>query len=261
MALVGAGSSYLATSWSPIAVPQARAEDEIPAHVLEIAVLEGMFRSMKISEWDKEEDRLVFFYGHRLNDLRQIELKKGTFRRLWKSQPLGATIREIFVEDLDRDGVDEVIDYTAAGEITVWQKTEQEGYTIRWESVAERFESVQAMAVANADRDSALELILCADHHIVIYDGVEFAFEKAGRDEFNPTRLLVGNVDADADEELVTSDGSVINITTLGIEWSTEPFADPICLYDLDDDGAMELIGEQAGAINVWSLRDRREIW
>lgn len=64
-----------------------------------------------------------------------------------------------------------------------------------------------------------------------------------GRDEIHPVRILVGNVDGDPEDELITSDGHVINLRTLYIEWSTEPF------------------GEQLGAINSWEMLRRREIW
>jgi hypothetical protein len=32
-------------------------------------------------------------------------------------------------------------------------------------------------------------------------------------------------------------------------------------LYDFDNDGALELIGQQFGAIKAWNIRQRREIW
>ena len=43
--------------------------------------------------------------------------------------------------------------------------------------------------------------------------------------------------------------------------WATEPFGDPMYLYDFDADGALEVIGQQFGAIKAWNIRQRREIW
>ena len=55
--------------------------------------------------------------------------------------------------------------------------------------------------------------------------------------------------------------GFVISTRSLNIEWSTEPFGDPMYLYDFDADGALEVIGQQFGAIKAWNVRQRREIW
>jgi hypothetical protein len=254
--------------WLPLAVVfglagagPAVAEGEIPAHITEMLIIEGMFDTMTVSSWDPETDRLEFFYGDRKNTIHHMIFQDGEFERAWRSPPLGGTIQNIEIGDLDGDGTEELVTYTAKNEAQIWQY--EKGYKIRWESRRETaFKTIQSMTVANVDSDDALEIIFCAENRIVYIDGANLIVEREGRDEINASRILIGNVDGDPQDELITSDGFVIDPRSLQVEWTApEPFGYPIYLYDFDGDGAMELIGQQFGAIKAWNIRQRREIW
>jgi hypothetical protein len=117
------------------------------------------------------------------------------------------------------------------------------------------------MAIADVDRDPALEIVVVADNKIVYYDGVEFFREKVGRDFVQPTQILVADVDGDGAMEIVTNDGYVVDTSTLNIKWATDGFGYPISLFDLDGDGVPEIVGESSGSLTFWSVKDRREIW
>lgn len=237
------------------------AQDQIPAHIAEMEVIGGMFDSFTISSWDPDTDRLEFFYGDRKNTLHHMVFQKGEFKRLWRSPPLGGTIQTIEIADLDANGDQELVTYTAKNEAQIWDYEVR--YKIRWESQREaNFTTIQSLTVADVDSDPAMELIFCADNKIWYIDGAALIVEREGRDEVNAARILVGNVDGDPDDELITSDGFIIGTRSLNIEWAApEPFGDPMYLYDFDGDGAFELIGQQFGAIKAWNIRERREIW
>jgi WD40 repeat protein len=237
------------------------AEEQIPAHIAEMEVIGGMFDSFTISSWDPDTDRLEFFYGDRKNTIHHMVFQDGEFTRLWRSPPLGGTIQNIEIADLDNNGQQELVTYTAKNEAQIWDYEER--YKIRWESRREaNFTTIQSMTVADVDSDPAMEIIFCADNRIWYFDGASLIVEREGRDEVNAARILVGNVDGDPDDELITSDGFVIGTRSLNIEWAApEPFGDPMYLYDFDGDGAFELIGQQFGAIKAWNIRERREIW
>jgi hypothetical protein len=164
----------------------------------------------------------------------------------------------VFAEDLDRDGRPEIVTYTSAARIYVW---ETEKFSLLWESVEENFEAIQAMAISDVDRDPALEMIVCADNLIYYFDGVEFFREKVGRDFVDPRRMLVADVDGDLTDEIVTSDGYVLDTNSLSIEWANEGFGFPMQLFDINGDGILEVVGEKGGVLQLWSIKDRREIW
>jgi hypothetical protein len=237
------------------------AGQQVPAHIAEIEVISGMFDSFTISSWDPETDRLEFFYGDRKNTIHHMVFQEGEFTRLWRSPPLGGTIQDVSIADIDGDGDEELVTYTAKNEAQIWDYVER--YKIRWESKREtKFTTIQSLVVANVDSDPAMELVFCADNRIWYIDGAGLIVEREGRDPINAARMLVGNVDGDPDAELITSDGFVIGTRSLNIEWTApEPFGDPMYLYDFDKDGALELIGQQFGAIKAWNIRQRREIW
>jgi hypothetical protein len=127
--------------------------------------------------------------------------------------------------------------------------------------VEEKFEQIQTMEIADVDRDDPLEMVIVADNKILYYDGVEFFREKEGRDFVEPSAMIIADVDGDLTDEIVTNDGYVIDTNTLSIEWANDGFGYPISLFDLDNDGVLEVAGEIGGSLIFWDLEDRREIW
>ena len=53
----------------------------------------------------------------------------------------------------------------------------------------------------------------------------------------------------------------MFDTTTLNIEWATETFGYPMTLFDIDNDGIFEVMGETLGSIVIWDIQDRRQIW
>ena len=152
------------------------AEGQIPAHIAEMEVIGGMFDSFTISSWDPDTDRLEFFYGDRKNTIHHMVFQDGEFTRLWRSPPLGGTIQNIEIADLDNNGQQELVTYTAKNEAQIWDYEER--YKIRWESRREaNFTTIQSMTVADVDSDPAMEIIFCADNRIWYFDGASLIVE------------------------------------------------------------------------------------
>lgn len=233
-------------------------DDDLLALQSEIDVLDGMFPAFAWFPWTEKKDETSFVYGDTKGIIHHYVSDGGRLREKWKSFPLDGTPKEVVCADLNGDGRPEIITYTTAARVYVFGT---EKYELLWESVEEKFENIQAMAVADVDSDPALEIILCADNKIAYYDGVEFFREKEGRDFLDPTVMLVADVDGDLEDEIVTNDGYVIDTNTLNIEWATEAFGYPMTLFDLDNDGVLEVMGEVGGALKFWDVEDRREIW
>jgi len=234
------------------------AEEGITPLQAEIDVLAGMFPAYSfIAPVDKDVET-SFVYGDTRGIVHHYVAEKGRLREKWKSFPLEGTVKKIEGADLNGDGRPEIVAATTGSRIYVW---DTEKYELLWESVEEPFEAIQAMVVADIDRDPQLEIIVCADNKIVYFDGVEFFREKEGRDFLDPSEMLVADVDGDLTQEIVTSDGYVIDTNTLDIEWASEAFGTPMSLFDLDNDGVLEVVGETGGALKFWDLEDRREIW
>jgi hypothetical protein len=224
----------------------------------EIADLSAMFPSLTPFPWTEKPEETSFVYGDTKGIVHHMIGDGKKLREKWRSFPLEGSVKEVFVEDLDRNGAFEIVAYTTGARIYVW---ETEKYELLWESAEEKFEALQAMAIADVDRDQALELVVVAQNKIRYYDGVEFFREKEGRDFIEPSVILVADVDGDSEPEIISNDGYVIDTNTLNIEWATDGFGYPITLFDRDGDGVLEIVGEIGGALTFWNVRDRREIW
>ncbi len=233
-------------------------EDEVALRE-EILALDTMFPAFNSIPWkEKNVDLPAFLYGDRKGVVHLVIYDTNKLREKWRSFPLDGQVKEVFGEDLNRDGNPEIIAYSTKARIYVWETST---FKVLWESVEEKFTAIQAMTIADVDRDSALEIVVCADNKIAYYDGVEFFREKEGRDPVDPAVMLIADVDGDLANEIVTNDGYVLDASTLNIEWATDGFGYPINLFDIDNDGVLEILGELGGSIVVWDAEDRREIW
>jgi hypothetical protein len=205
-----------------------------------------------------KEGEISFLYADSKRIVHLYESDGGVLGERWKSFPLDGAVKGVFAEDLDRDGSPEIIVYTGAPRVYVWSTKK---FQLLWESLEGKVKTISAMTIADVDRDPALEVVMCADNKIVYYDGAEYFREKEGRDVVQPSLILVGDVDGDQTNEIITNDGYVIDTVTLNIEWATEPFGYPISLFDMDGDGILDVVGEVGGQLTFWSVADRREIW
>ncbi len=239
-------------------VAGAQVDEDVEALLIEIDVLSAMFPAFAPIEWDEKEAEAAFLYGDTKGIVHLMLSDGGRLREKWRSFPLEGTVRQVFGEDLDRDGRAEIIAQTSGARVYVWETRK---FELLWESVEEKFEQIQTMGIADVDRDDPLEMVIIADNKILYYDGVEFFREKEGRDFVEPSAMFIADVDGDLTEEIVTNDGYVIDTTTLSIEWANDGFGYPISLFDLDNDGVLEVAGEIGGSLIFWDLEDRREIW
>lgn len=239
-------------------VAGAQVDEDVEALLIEIDTLSAMFPAFGPIAWDEKEAEAAFLYGDTKGIVHLMLSDGGRLREKWRSFPLEGTVKEVFGADLDRDGRAEVIAQTSGARVYVWETRK---FELLWESVEEKFELIQTMAIADVDRDDPLEMVIIADNKILYYDGVEFFREKEGRDFVEPSAMLIADVDGDLTDEIVTNDGYVIDTTTLNIEWANDGFGYPISLFDLDNDGVLEVVGEIGGSLVFWDLEDRREIW
>jgi hypothetical protein len=250
-------ASFALFTAAPGAV-RAQAEDEA-AIAEEIMALDAIFPAFASFPWTEKDKRMEgLLYGDTKGVVHFLVFDTGKLREKWRSFPLEGQVKEVFGQDLNRDGSPEIIAYTTAARIYVW---DTRTFKVLWESVQEKFKAIQAMTIADVDRDAQLELVLCADNKLLYFDGVEFFREKEGRDPIDPSMLLVADVDGDLTNEIVSNDGYVFDTNTLNIEWATDGFGNPISLFDIDNDGIFELLGEVSGSITVWDVEERREIW
>lgn len=243
---------------APASIALPHAGGGTPAREAEILVLSGRYPSLVPYHVAGEGDRFAFVFASSQGTIHHVRSDAAGLREDWRSFPIGPVSR-LFVDDLDQDGRAEIVALSTESIVYVWDSV---SYDLVWESRRELLGVVSTMTIANVDSDDPLELVLAAGNRIVVYDGGEFAREREGRDRIAPNAILVGDVDGDGRDEVVTNDGFVFDARTLTIEWiDARGFGYPMSLFDLNGDGRPEVVGEVGGALRFWDLRSRRELW
>jgi len=193
----------------------------------------------------------------------KLHLLKATpkgWKLEWEVTNLGAKIRKFFVRDVDANGLPEIIIATVTGRILVYG---MEAYQNTWENLEDNFTSIEAIEVANVDDDPQLEFVYLADGRLYIVDGISKSRQWVSQRTFGAIEIAVDNVDKDPQMEIILNSGVIIDsrFYNVEIEWG-KPFGDRIALYDMNNDGIPEIIGEFADySLRIYDVYARREVW
>jgi hypothetical protein len=187
------------------------------------------------------------------------ETPKG-WKLEWELTNLGVKIRKFFVRDLDANGVPEIIVATVNGRILVYVTGT---YQNIWENLEDNFSSLQAIEVADVDADPQLELVYIADGRLAIVDGISKSKQWVSQLSFDAAEIVVGNVDKDSQMEIILNSGIIIDSRFYNIELAWDkPFGDRIMLFDMNNDGIPEIVGEFADySLRIYDVYARREVW
>jgi hypothetical protein len=178
----------------------------------------------------------------------------------WELTNLGAKIRKFFVRDLEGDGTQEIIIATVDGRILVYAIGT---YQNVWENLEDNFTTIQAIEVANVDDDPQLEFVFIADGRMILVDGVSKSKQVVSQRTFDATEIIVENIDKDPQVEVVLNSGIILDSRFYNVDLAWDkPFGDRITLFDMNNDGMPEIIGEFSDySLRIFDAYARREVW
>jgi len=186
-------------------------------------------------------------------------LQRDRYREIWVSPSLVTRIREVVIADLTGSGHYAIIAYNTRGYMYVFSLDD---YSMIWQSPETQFQSIEAIAIAQIDRDPQKELLFLSNGILYIYDGRDFFEEWRSDTIYEASDVAAGDVDGDGDVEIVLSSGHVLDAWSHTLEWEApNPFGDHIELADIDDDGKLELIASSGETAIIYDVDERREKW
>jgi hypothetical protein len=195
--------------------------------------------------------------GDRFGLVRIVHITGEGSEDIWTSKQLNGTVQEVITADLDGDGQDEIIAWTTSAMVYVWSSVDR---ALRFETLLNDFTAVHSLTTGNVDDDEPLEILVNADDHIYYLDGVTFNREWTSLQEYQATRMAVGDVDGDGTPEIVLNTGQVIDSRGGDVEWEDEAFGARIELVDMDGDGIPEVMTESdGGVLKIYDIDSRRE--
>ncbi len=199
-------------------------------------------------------------YADTYGKLHLLRATERGWKLEWEVTNLSAKVRRFFFCDLEADGTMEFVVATTSGRLLTYS---MESYVNLWENLEDRYQSIDAIDVANVDSDPQLELVFLADGRLQIYDGLTKSRQWVSSRSFTAGEILIENVDKDPQLEIILNSGIILDSRFLNVEveWD-KPFGDRIAVADMNSDGYPEVIGEFADySIRVFDVYARREVW
>jgi len=205
----------------------------------------------------EDEQGPYIVIGDRFGLVRIVYITGEGSEDIWTSKQLNGTVQEVITADLDGDGQDEIIAWTTSAMVYVWSSVDR---TLRFETLLNDFTILHSLTTGNVDDDEQLEILVNADDHIYYLDGVTFNREWTSLQEYQATRMVVGDVDGDGTPEIVLNTGQVVDSRGGDVEWEDEAFGARIELVDMDGDGIPEVLTESdGGVLKIYDIDNRRE--
>lgn len=215
---------------------------------------------------DDEFNLAGMVYGEERGFIRTLRANNsGVFRETWKSPPLNAPVREIFVTDVDLDGQTDIVTYTTEGNIFIFG---YHSHDMKYRTPENTYRGISCMIVENVDDDPQLELLFINNlpgqpGNLVQFDTKSMFDEFTSTQEYTATDMLYGNVDTDAKPEIILNTGEVLDSAFKTLEYkSDDEFGDRLYLIDLDGDDILEVVAEyNQQYVRIYDIDERREKW
>ncbi|MBN1885553.1 MAG: hypothetical protein JW876_08530 [Candidatus Krumholzibacteriota bacterium] len=193
----------------------------------------------------------------------KVHLRRATtdgWKSEWECPGLGSKVRNFVLRDMDMDGSPDIVIATFGGRILIHNMYD---YSVDWENLEDRFNSIAAFEVANIDGDPQPEMIILADGRLHILDGRDKSRQWMSERSFEATEILVENVDQDDQLEIVFNSGIILDTRffSIELEWG-KAFGERIAAYDMNDDGVPDIVGEFSDySLRIFDVRAKREVW
>lgn len=161
----------------------------------------------------------------------------------WVSDLLAAGIGRIAVFDTENDGDPEIYVGLLNGDLRIFDGKA----LVQKSEIAGPDEEIRQILLADADNDGSADLVIVTPDTTYLRSPITHALER--QIPYGASDARVGNVDDDADLELVLANGLVLDqhLGTLTVDWTYPPgtFGARIELVSLDADPALEIVGAE----------------
>jgi hypothetical protein len=239
----------------PILTASSQAQS-VPAEMLR--TLDNRFQFFHVQEREGKPTRFIYADWSRM--IRVFEVKDDKTDMVWESPVLGSPISSMIVEDIDGNGVDDLIVSTHRGRIVAW---ETGNFDFIGENLLERFTDISCMAVANLDDRGGMDVVFIAEGWLNIYDISTRQRLWRSDKPYAATEMLLAQVDTDPQLEIILNSGYIID-SRFWVEeiFYQEGFGVRMTLVDLNGDGIPEIVGETIGRpLIIFDIYGEREMF
>jgi hypothetical protein len=195
-------------------------------------------------------------YATYTGTLHMLESRNNELQTILKRE-LWSPMKELLAVDLDGNGQDEIVGFTKDNRLVVLRGTDLGDI---WSTPEGRYKDLKALTVGDVDDDGEPELVFVADGFVRIFSALRDVEEWKSSIEFpRATDIEIGDVDNDQVLDIVFNSGLVVGAIFRDIKWTyDQPFGDQIDLFDIDQDGILEVIGVTNGVVRIFDVDQRR---
>jgi len=198
------------------------------------------------------------FGGNVFWSIQKFNPTSNTYNISWQSDSYVQVISQIYTYQITGGAWRTLV--ATANTVEIWNPATQ---TMDNSITVSGISSVTKFLIADIRNNGQNELIILSANQIDIYDAQTLTLLTTLA--YGGTDIAIGNVDTDADLEIVINNGQVLHhkndITT--VKWaSSSTFGTHISLYDVDNDNMAEIIGSQSWrAINAYDVDLQSSQW
>ena len=208
-----------------------------------------------------DDTRDYFVYGTERGMLFFLERDRMTGAlKMVKQREVWAPVKELQLAECTGDGRNELVAVTRNGDLFVIGLGNMKDL---WRTPEGYFQSIYCFSVADVDADDKPEIVLIADEKLVIMSGDSDTEEWRSAVDFTATHMVIADVDADGQLEIVLNTGKVLDARFRQLEWEFEGSFGPVMdVFDIDGDGILEIVGQGPnGEVQVVEADQRRVKW
>jgi hypothetical protein len=254
-------------------IPSTKLPKLVTEEISLFSVSTANLRTMKLIT-DKDFNLRGMVYGEELGYIRKLTAdNNGNFKEVWKSDPLTAPVRGVFVDDIDNDSEAEIVTYTANGNFFIYG---YDSYSLKYRSPEGTYQSISCMAIGNIDSDREKEILIIGVKpgttksstgetvgNLIQFDPKTMFEEWVSSELYSATDMIIGNVDTDDEIEIILNTGEIMSSRFKSVKWKSDiKLGDRLYLIDLDSDGILELVTEYGqSSVRIFDVDQRREKW
>lgn len=194
----------------------------------------------------------------------QAELQ--AYETIWTSRVFFSPISALSLYDINNDGIQEIYIGFENGEVHVYEagsRTEVANFDVtKKESTVFEPNPINGIEFGDFDNDSSVDLVVLLNDSTFMYDS---SYRLSDKIPYGAAHCKIGNIDGDPNQEVVYSNGQIIEmkegVVLEEYEFFTQNKGAEIGLDDFNKDNILDVVYSSSDSLYAYDFKNKQRIW